>query len=80
MRKCPKCGSKKVSTERRPNGDSKCGECFYSNATVKFDNPQAVVESDVHHWMDKLKDYAAIRDESHLNTVVNGLERALKAR
>jgi uncharacterized Zn finger protein (UPF0148 family) len=39
MRKCPKCKSDKVATERRPDGDSLCGECEYKALTAEFDKP-----------------------------------------
>lgn len=40
IRRCPKCGSKDVSTERRPDGNSECGQCQYSGLTKYFDTYQ----------------------------------------
>lgn len=36
IRSCPKCGSTKIMTERRINGDSTCGECGYKDKTGNF--------------------------------------------
>ena len=37
IRKCPKCNSKNVATERRPDGDSCCRDCGYFSKTGSFD-------------------------------------------
>lgn len=36
-RKCPKCNSENIATERRPNGNSKCLDCQYEAKTQDFD-------------------------------------------
>lgn len=36
-RKCPKCNSENIATERRPNGNSKCLDCQYEAPTQDFD-------------------------------------------
>lgn len=36
MRMCPKCGSSNVATERRPNGNSNCKNCGFSDKTANF--------------------------------------------
>lgn len=36
IRSCPKCGSTKIITERRPDGDSECKECGYKDKTENF--------------------------------------------
>lgn len=36
IRSCPKCGSTKVITERRIDGDSECKECRYKDKTENF--------------------------------------------
>ena len=36
IRSCPKCGSTKITTERRIDGDSKCSECGYKDKTGNF--------------------------------------------
>lgn len=33
---CPECGSDNVTTERRPNGESKCIQCGYRDLTSEF--------------------------------------------
>jgi hypothetical protein len=37
VRKCPKCESDVVVTEKSPDGNSKCLSCNYSAPTTKFD-------------------------------------------
>lgn len=34
--KCPKCGSESFATERRPDGNSVCGNCNYVGKTTEF--------------------------------------------
>ena len=36
-RLCPECGSANLTTERRPNGESRCIECGYIDLTSEFD-------------------------------------------
>ena len=36
IRSCPKCGSTKITTEKRIDGDSTCGECKYRDKTGNF--------------------------------------------
>ena len=36
IRSCPKCSSTKITTERRIDGDSSCGECKYKDKTGNF--------------------------------------------
>ena len=36
MRSCPKCGSMKITTEKRIDGDSSCGDCKYKDKTGNF--------------------------------------------
>ena len=43
IRECPRCKSKNISTERRPNGDSKCGDCNFSGSTMYFDRYEVPV-------------------------------------
>lgn len=38
MRRCPRCNSTNVVTERRINGNSQCKVCNYKEKTEKFDN------------------------------------------
>ena len=38
MRKCPKCNSEKISTEKRPDGYSTCQDCGFKNKTGIIDN------------------------------------------
>lgn len=35
-RRCPKCTSGNVATERRLDGDSVCGDCGFNDKTTKF--------------------------------------------
>lgn len=39
MRKCPKCKSTNIETERRPNGNSSCRDCAHADPTLIFDQP-----------------------------------------
>lgn len=43
-RRCPHCGSDKIDTERRPNGDSYCRECDHKALTYFFDSHETVKE------------------------------------
>lgn len=36
IRSCPKCGSTKIMTEKRKDGDSECRECGYKDKTGNF--------------------------------------------
>ena len=36
IRSCPKCGSMKITTERKIDGDSSCGDCKYKDKTGNF--------------------------------------------
>lgn len=36
MRKCPKCESTNIMTERRKNGDSECIDCKFKSKTGEF--------------------------------------------
>ena len=36
IRSCPKCGSTKIMTERKIDGDSSCGDCKYKDKTGNF--------------------------------------------
>ena len=36
IRSCPKCSSTKITTEKRIDGDSSCGDCKYKDKTGNF--------------------------------------------
>lgn len=44
MRKCPKCGSKHILTERRVDGYSSCKECKFKAKTSVFDKAEELKE------------------------------------
>lgn len=59
MRRCPECKETGcIVTERRPNGDLRCTQCGYKDATLYFDQPR-----------DSYKDL-----EAKLKVAVDGIE------
>lgn len=48
-RRCPKCSSHRVSTERRLNGDSTCGDCTFKGKTKEFDRYEKESENKKPH-------------------------------
>jgi hypothetical protein len=55
MRKCPKCKSENVQTERRPNGDSICLTCGWKDATLIFDQPEKEIPEALEYPLRALK-------------------------
>jgi hypothetical protein len=44
MYKCPECESDNIETERRPDGDSRCVNCGYRDATEYFKPEESIVD------------------------------------
>lgn len=38
--KCPQCDSSKIATERRPNGNSKCLDCYWEGPAIEANPPK----------------------------------------
>lgn len=38
---CPECGGSSLSTERRPDGDTRCTACGYRDKTEYFSEPKS---------------------------------------
>lgn len=66
---CPKCTSTNVSTERRPNGDSRCLRCGHSDHTANFVefSPKAFVSMNGRFVLESYKEDRALKA-----TVQNG--------
>lgn len=75
MRKCPECGSTKVITQKRINGDSTCEECGYKSKTGDF----ALNENIKHtfrHYLDTISEdkevYVIGNKSREVLTIKNG--------